>query len=174
MPSLALRSCVVVALCATIALSAARIGPYASLAARLWGEPMAERGQLGADERHNPLGLSGHLTLRRALSRAPLDARPSLAARTWRWAYELQALVPADARVFVNAPNPAVYFYLSFFLHPVPVEIDRDAERVLGRAQEIRVVPDAQLGALLQRGYTHIITRSAAGQLGVLTGAKRQ
>ena len=94
--------------------------PYGASYATLRGLSRAERGEAAADEARSFLTRAGRVDLRRRLrERSEQQARrPSAPANAWRWSYEESLRLPPNAKIYLNDPRVALYFYGTFFWHP--------------------------------------------------------
>jgi hypothetical protein len=159
------------AMLAMCALSLAQAGECADLLRRLWGQPLAARGAIAADEWTDPLGRSGRALLREAIAQRPDLRGASVAAGAWRFAFALAGRIAPDARVYLNAPDLAAYLYASFFWYPAEVRAEsrgapiRDAASLA--ANGVFVEP-AALAGLRGEGYSHAIARRPDGGLALL------
>ena len=129
------------------------------------------RGALAADPLRNPLVRAGRTRLRQKLrDRDETPEGTPFIAGAWRWCYEGQRHLPADARIYLNTPSPALYYYGNFFWHPARLEVSPESPLIAGEADlaaRAWHVPSEQVDRLADFGYTHVIDRDGSGRLTV-------
>ena len=149
-------------------LGVPNLARHAELAWLLAGRPVIERGQIASDENANFLARAGRPTMRSefAAAAAAGDESPSAIANIWAWAFAEAAHLPPEARVYLNVPNMALYYYASFFWFPRRVDVNPSPVLVSGegtlRRGALHFSP-SERGRLRERGYTHVIDQTPRG-----------
>jgi hypothetical protein len=139
--------------------SLAQMPAYIELMGRLWGRPLSERGPIASDDSRNFLGQDGRVLWRRRLSQPNGPPRFSASAESWRWAYNVGRQIPANARVYINVPRDAVYFYASFFWYPAEVVVNSGGAPIKDAASLAEhgvFLPSDQLSRLADK-FTHAV-----------------
>ena len=144
------------------------LGAYFELFGQLLTHPPIERAYLALDPSQNFLTLAGRPDRRKRVSEKldAADAAPHPIAQRWQWSVRVAEALPADARIYLNAPNPQLYFQGSFLWYPAQVEVSPEPKLIKDpltlRDAQRRVRP-AGFPALLGQGYTHVLTVGADG-----------
>ncbi len=139
--------------------------PYAAMYSTLRPLSRAEQGALASDEAQSFLVRAGRVDLRRRLSaRSQRGAElPSPPANAWRWGYEESLRLPADAKIYLNDPRVAVYFYGTFFWLPARLDVNPEPVPITGHAslkRGARRFPAGDFAELARQGYSHVVTRA--------------
>ncbi len=160
-----LRSATFLAIGLLVVWGLVALVPYAAMYSTLRPLSRAERGELASDEAQSFLVRAGRVDLRRrlALRSQRGTALPSPPANAWRWGYEESLRLPADAKIYLNDPRAAVYFYGTFFWLPARLDVNPEPVTITGHAnlkRGARRVPESDFAELERRGYSHVVTRA--------------
>jgi hypothetical protein len=154
------------ALVAGLAFGAGGFGlvEHARLAAHLWGRPLLERGAIAVDESISFLARAGRVQARKERIRP--GGRGSALAAAWVWTAETTPAWPPRARIYLNVPGMALYFYANFFWFEQELDVRPDPAVItdgITLARAAQHVPREDIGRLAELGYTHVVD---AGQDG--------
>jgi hypothetical protein len=139
--------------------------PYGASYVTLRGLSRAQRGEAAADETRSFLTRAGRVDLRRRLQERDewQKRRPSAPANAWRWGYEESLRLPPDAKIYLNDPRVALYFYGTFFWYPARLDATPEPEVITGHAslaRHARPIAGRDFSELARRGYTHVVIRA--------------
>jgi hypothetical protein len=148
-------------------LAAPNLARHALLARALIDRPPIERGHLASDEHRNFLARAGRPRLQARIAAEIVgDETKSAVANGWRWAFAASRHLPPDARIYLNLPNPLLYYYSTFFWFPRRVNVNpnpvvvSDAITLRAGAVSFAVADRPRLREL---GYTHVVDSSPRG-----------
>jgi hypothetical protein len=152
-----------------------QIAEHARLAARLWGRPLLERGSIAVDESISFLARAGRVQARR--ERIHPGGRGSSLAAAWVWTAEAASDWPPRARIYLNVPGMALYFYGNFFWFEQELDVRPDPVVItdgITLARAARHIPREEIGRLSEMGYTHVVDAGPDGpEVLVFEGSSR-
>jgi len=145
------------------------LADFVALWRALRGQPLVERGAIGASEFESFLARAGRPATQAEFERSRGEPRASGAAGAWAWAARMAAELPPDARVFLNVPHVQLYYQGTFLWFPRTLDVVtdpvliRDADTLAEAVRDDAARTDpARAGEVRRRaaraGYTHLVT----------------
>ena len=162
-PPLGLRVLFALALATMLGLSARETSSYARLAGALQGASLLERGRLGNDEQRNFLPRATRVQTRKAMARGmalPATGYP----RVWPSVVDLARTLPVGARVYLNLPDAAYYFFATTLWFPRPVAVSRRSVVITSQASisaAFEAIPSEGWREVAREGFTHVVIPKA-------------